>query len=60
MSDLIWTPIPGTDLPILVVVAAIGLWLLLRQRTTELGPGEDLEALIGAGRPVVLQFFKNT
>lgn len=60
MSELVWTPIPGTDLPILVVVALIGLWLFLRQRATDLGSSSDLDSMIGSGQPVVLQFFKNT
>lgn len=60
MSDLIWTPIPGTDLPIVVVVGLIGAWLYLRHRATRLDSESSLDAMIGAGRPVVLQFFKNT
>lgn len=60
MSDLVWTPIPGTDLPIVVVVALIGAWLYLRHRATRIDSAASLESMIGAGRPVVLQFFKNT
>ena len=60
MGELLSTPIPGTDIPILLVAGLLGLWLFLRSRATELGSTSALDAMLGRGQPVVLQFFKNT
>jgi hypothetical protein len=60
MSDLLWTSVPGTDFPILLIVAVVALWLLVRNRATALASPSALDALIGRGEPVVLEFFGNT
>jgi len=60
VGELLSTPIPGTGIPVLLVVGLIGLWLLLRSKATELGSTSALNAMLGRGQPVVLQFFKNT
>jgi len=60
MSDLIWTTIPYTNLPIIVVVGLVGLWFLLRSHTTKLATSSELDALVGGERATVLQFFSNT
>lgn len=60
MSEILRTPIPYTDLPVLLPVVLLALWLLLRNRATELSPGSGLESVIGRGQPVVLEFFSNT
>ena len=60
MGELLSTPIPGTDIPILLVAGLIGLWLFLRSKATDLGSSSALNAMLGLGQPVVLQFFKNT
>ena len=60
MLELFWTPIPGTNLPIVVVAGLIGLWLFLRHKASDVGSSSALDAMLGNGQPVVLQFFKNT
>ena len=60
MSELFWTTIPFTKIPIVVVVGLIGLWMLLRNKATKLSSGADFDAVIGGGRPVVMEFFSNT
>jgi hypothetical protein len=57
--DFIWTPIPFTELPIIVPAVLIALWFLLRSKTT-VSSGSELDTMIGQGRPVVLEFFGNT
>jgi hypothetical protein len=59
LIDLIFTPIPGTDLPILVVAGVIGLWLYLRSKSN-VESTSALNAILGRGQPTVLQFFSNT
>ncbi len=48
------------NLYIIIGLALVGLWLLLRTHATKLGTGTTLGGLIGAGRPTVLEFFSNT
>jgi hypothetical protein len=60
MGGLLRTPIPYTNMPILVPVVLLALWLLLRSRATDLGEGVGIDAVVGQGRPVVLEFFRNT
>lgn len=60
MIDILSTPIPGTDIPILLVAGLIGLWFLMRHKASEVGSTSALSAMMGRGQPVVLQFFKNT
>lgn len=60
MSEILQTPVPFTHVPILVPVVLLAIWLLLRNRATELDPGTGLDGIIGQGRPVVLEFFSNT
>lgn len=60
MGELLRTPIPYTDIPVLIPVVLLALWLLLRNRATDLGPGVGIDAVVGQGRPVVLEFFRNT
>lgn len=48
--------IPGIDVPVLLVAGLIGLWLLVRNRQTPIDSG-GLDAVIGRGEPVVLEFF---
>lgn len=60
MSEWLWTSIPYTDVPIVLVVVLVGLWFVLRNRATDLGSASALDARIGQGRPVVLEFFSNT
>jgi len=55
--DLILTPIPGTDLPIIVVAGVIGLWLLLRTRATTIDSKAGLDEIVARGEPTVLEFF---
>lgn len=55
--ELILTPIPGTDLPIIVVLGVIGLWLLLRTRATPIDSKAGLDEMLGRGEPTVLEFF---
>ena len=45
---------------IIVAVALIGLWLIMRTRATKVGSGSTLGGLIGGGSPAVLEFFSNT
>lgn len=60
MGEILSTPIPGTDIPILLVAGLIGLWFLLRHKASDIGSTSALDAMLGRGQPVVLQFFKNT
>lgn len=60
MSELLRTPIPYTDIPILLPIVLAAVWLLLRNRATELSPSAGLGGVIGQGQPVVLEFFRNT
>ncbi len=60
MSELLRTPIPYTDIPILLPIVLAAVWLLLRNRATELSPSTGLGGVIGQGQPVVLEFFRNT
>ena len=59
MIDLIWTPVPFTDIPRVYPGAVIARWFLLRSRAT-VSSGSELDRMIGRGRPVVLEFFGNT
>jgi hypothetical protein len=49
--------IPVIDVPVILVAGLVGLWLLVRNRATELGSSSELDDMIGQGRPVVLDFF---
>jgi len=60
MIELLWTKIPFIDIPVLVIVAVIGVWFLLRNRATKLESSAALDARIGAGHPIVVEFFSNT
>jgi len=60
MIELLWTKIPFIDIPVLVIVAVIGVWFLLRNRATKLESSAAFDARIGAGRPIVVEFFSNT
>lgn len=55
--DWLLVEIPYLDIPVVVVVGVVGLWLLLRNRQTEFGSDAELEAAIGGGEPLVLDFF---
>lgn len=60
MGELLRIAVPYTDVPVIVPVALIALWLFLRSRATELASSSALDTRIGRGRPMVLEFFKNT
>ncbi len=60
MIELLQTPFPFTNIPVLLPVALLAVWLLLRNRATELSPSSGLDGVIGQGQPVVLEFFRNT
>lgn len=60
MSEIFWTTIPFTEIPLVVVAALVGLWLLLRNRATEAAGDAGFDSMIGAGQPVVMEFFSNT
>jgi len=60
MMELLRTPIPYTDIPILLPFVLWAVWMLLRSRATELNPSSGLDGVIGQGQPVVLEFFRNT
>jgi hypothetical protein len=60
VSEILQTPFPYTDIPLLFPLALIVVWLLLRSRATELSPSGGLNGVIGQGQPVVLEFFRNT
>lgn len=55
--DWLMVEVPVIDVPVIVIAGLIGLWLLLRNRATELGSSSELDAMIGTGEPVVLEFF---
>lgn len=57
--ELILTPIPGTDLPIVFVAGMTGLYLLLRTRATPIESRAGLDRTLGRGEPTVLEFFGN-
>jgi hypothetical protein len=58
MGEILRTPIPYTNIPILVPLVLATIWLLLRSRATELASGVD--GVVGKGQPVILEFFSNT
>lgn len=60
IGELLRITVPYTDVPVIVPIALISLWLLLRSRATDLASSSALDKIIGRGRPVVLEFFKNT
>lgn len=49
--------IPVLDVPVLLVAGLVALWLLVRNRETPLGSRSELDAVLGRGEPVVLEFF---
>lgn len=55
--DWLFADMPVLDIPWLLVALLVGLWLLFRNRATELGSSAELEAMIGSGEPLVLEFF---
>lgn len=55
--DWLLYEIPVLDIPWIVVAGLVGLWLLLRNRATPFDSGSELDAAIGQGEPVVLEFF---
>ena len=55
--DWLLVEIPVIDVPVLLVAGLIGLWLLVRIRPTELEAEGGLDAAIGRGEPVILNFF---
>ena len=59
MNEFFWTAIPFTHIPIVAVVAVVGLWAVLRNRATALASSAAFDAKVGHGRPVVVEFFSN-
>lgn len=55
--DWLMVEVPVLDVPVLLVAGLVGLWLLVRNRSTPFESGAELDAEIGAGDPVVLGFF---
>ena len=55
--DWLLVEIPVLDIPVVVVAALVGLWLLLRNKATPLDSTSELDGLVGQGDPVVLEFF---
>lgn len=55
--DWLLVEIPVIDVPVLLVAALIGLWLLVRIRPAKLGSTSELDAALGQGEPVILDFF---
>ncbi len=55
--DWLLIEIPVLDVPAVVVAGLVGLWLLIRNRPTPLDSSSGLDAVIGQGDPVVLEFF---
>ena len=55
--DWLLVDIPVIEVPVILVAGLIGLWLLVRNRATSFGSSSELEAAIGRGEPVVLNFF---
>jgi len=58
MGEILRTPVPYTDIPILLPLVLFTIWLLLRGRATRLEAGVD--GVVGKGQPVILEFFSNT
>jgi len=54
--DWLLVEVPVLDVPVILAVGLVGLWLLLRSRST-FESGSELDAAIGGGKPVVLNFF---
>lgn len=54
--DWLLVEIPVIDVPVILVAGLVGLWLLFRSRST-FASDSELDAAIGRGRPVVLNFF---
>jgi len=44
----------------LIVVGLAAAWLLLRTPGTRLASTEEFDQRIGAGRPLIVEFFSNT
>jgi hypothetical protein len=55
--DWLLIEIPVLDVPAVVVAGLVGLWLLVRNRATPLDSSAELDAVVGRGDPVVLEFF---
>lgn len=55
--DWLLVEIPFIDIPVVVVVGLVGVWLLVRNRETDFASDSELDAAIGGGEPVVLDFF---
>lgn len=47
-------------LPIVMAALLLGVWLTLRTRATPFASPSAVDGAIGAGQPVVLEFFSNT
>lgn len=54
--DWLLVEIPVLDIPLVLVVLLVGVWMLLRSRST-FESSSELEAAMGDGEPVVLNFF---
>ena len=55
--DWLLVDIPVIEVPVILVAGLIGLWLLVRNRATSFDSISELEAAVGRGEPVVLNFF---
>ena len=60
MTELFWTAVPYTDIPVVAVLFLVAMWFLFRNRATPLASTSELDSRIGGGSPVVLEFFANT
>lgn len=55
--DWLLVEIPVLNIPVILVILLIGLWLVLRNRATPLDSPSELDRIVGQGEAVVLQFF---
>jgi hypothetical protein len=60
MSEQITTFIRENALFLVVLLGLVGAFVLLRTKGTQLESVDELDAMLGNGQPVVVEFFSNT
>jgi len=60
MSEQITTFIRENALFLVVLLGLVGAFVLLRTKGTQLESVDELDAMLGNGQPVIVEFFSNT
>jgi hypothetical protein len=60
MSEQITTFVRENAFFLIVLLGLVGAFVLLRTKGTQLGSVDELDAMLGNGQPVIVEFFSNT